>query len=408
MGVSLGIATSVVLSDASFGATRPLIVAFTIEQGAAGLQPGSLLTIGGFECGSVRRVEIETDPDTGAPVRLLAHARVRSSVKLFEGTRVLLESPLLGGVSSLNIVSVGSGTTQLTGTEVLVGAPALPRLLAQSGYGPDQANQVRAFIANIDAVAQQIRDFTADAAPSLNQQIDQMRTVVDNVQAIADDVRAQYPQWSENVSVTLANAEQSSQRLDAISANLEEGSAEAKSLMTDARATLADNREGLDNIVANVESATEKFDRETIDAINETLETFNADLKQVMAWIREEWPGLRKVVANLRLASDQLKMTMIEVRRAPWRLLYQPVRKELENELLYDSARTYAEAVSDLRSASESLEVLHVAVTKDPTASIDPKQIERISISLNQAFERYRKAEQDFLTRLIDDRDGKK
>ena len=90
---------------------------------------------------------------------------------------------------------------------------------------------------------------------------------------------------------------------------------------------------------------------------------------------------------------------MIEVRQAPWKILAAPTgRKELENEVLYDSVRAYATAVSDLRAAAASLDEM----TQDGTralSDLDRQTIQELNKELGGAFERYEKAEREFLKR---------
>ncbi len=408
VAVVLGASIIIVLSGVSFGATQLIRVAFSIQQGAAGLQPGSTVTLGGLDVGKVTSLKIETDPQTGAVSQLVADVRIRSSLKLYSDAKMELVLPLLGGTSLLNITSVGVGPNELTESDIIQATMALPTFLAQAGYGPDQAQQVRAIIDNVYELTVQVRDFSNVVTPELKEQIDALGRIMAEAEQIADDVTVVYPQWRDNISSTLASAEAASDRLDGVVTRIDDTARDAGLLVNESREMLADNRPGIDAIVANTESLTEKIDQQTIEEFNETLRTINADLDQIMAWMRENWPGVRKIVSNMRLASDQLKLTMIEVRRAPWRLLYQPGKKELETELLYDSARTYAEAVSDLRAASEELEVLQAAAQAAPIAGIEPEQIQRISAELDKAFERYHRAETDFLSRLIDDQGNPK
>ncbi len=402
IAIVLGTVTIIILSGINFGATRLVRVSFPIERGAAGLQPGSAVTIGGLHVGKVQSLAIETDAATGAARYLIAEASVQASLTLFSDARVDLVIPLLGGTSSLNITSIGTGPSELAETDVLEATIALPTFLAQAGYGPDQAGRVRAIIETIYELTEQVNDFTTTASPEIQAQIEALGLIVEQAHTVTQDLSEAYPQWRDNISNTLGNAEDASDRLGTITTNVENSTRDAGLLVNESRDMIAQNRPGIDAIVENARSATEKIDRETIEVLNETLRDANADLEQMMAWMRESWPGVRKIVANLRLASDQLKLTMVEVRRSPWRLLYQPVKKELENELLYSAARTYAEAVGDLRAASEALEMLQAAAEGDPIQGVDPEQIRQISASLEQAFERYDRAEADFLNRLIE------
>jgi len=87
--------------------------------------------------------------------------------------------------------------------------------------------------------------------------------------------------------------------------------------------------------------------------------------------------------------SDQLKLTAVEVRSQPWRLLHQPTTKEFSSQVLYDATRAYAEAASDLRAASESLQ------------ATGGQQSEEMVEQLTRAVAKYKAAEQALMDKLI-------
>ena len=120
-------------------------------------------------------------------------------------------------------------------------------------------------------------------------------------------------------------------------------------------------------------------------------------LADVDSLFKEQTPEIRRTMANARLASDQLRLTLGEVRRSPWRLLYRPDQKELEFELLYDATRSYASAVSDLRAASESLQAVS---TSGRSETADGESIESLLTGMAEAFSKYETAEQRFLQLL--------
>jgi hypothetical protein len=143
----------------------------------------------------------------------------------------------------------------------------------------------------------------------------------------------------------------------------------------------------------------------TIDAMlvdaRSAMESTRKAVERADALLAESSPSLRRTVANARLASDQLKFTLEEVRRSPWRLLYRPDTRELEFELLYDSARIYASAVSDLRDASAALE--EASASANATGStLSGRRAEDLNAELTRAFESYRAAERAFLDLIIE------
>ena len=136
-----------------------------------------------------------------------------------------------------------------------------------------------------------------------------------------------------------------------------------------------------------------------LDRASVTLEDFATAASDTSDLLNTYAPEVGLILANARLASDQLKLTTVEVRQAPWRLLYTPGTKELENELLYDSVRTYASAVSDLRATSAILRQM-----KEKGVEFDEQEgqtVEGVIQRLQNAFQRYEDAEQQFLDQWI-------
>jgi hypothetical protein len=66
-------------------------------------------------------------------------------------------------------------------------------------------------------------------------------------------------------------------------------------------------------------------------------------------------PDVRAMMADLRQGAAQVKLATMEVRRSPWKLFYRPSGDELARENLYESARAFALASSDMRVAGETL-----------------------------------------------------
>lgn len=236
---------------------------------------------------------------------------------------------------------------------VFQGGPAAPGFLAQAGYGDEQKTQLQSILARGEKIAANVEAVTEEFRS----------TIVPDVRSVVGDVRERWPAWGDRVDSITKN-------VDEASAKLSPGIDEVREVIARARQWFDENRERLTTIVENVEAASgdlkaglARLNEETIDKLHEMLDSGTETTKSAQAAIEridglvaEQTPNLRKALADARLATDQLKLTMGEVRRSPWRLLYRPDTKELEFELLYDAARQYAEAVSDLRAAGEALE----------------------------------------------------
>jgi hypothetical protein len=151
----------------------------------------------------------------------------------------------------------------------------------------------------------------------------------------------------------------------------------------------------------NAAAVTARIRTETVDKLTAMLDKANTSLDDVKSataslstLVVTQKPVLERMIANMRLTSDQLKLTAIEVRRSPWRLLYKPEQQELETDNLYDASRSFALAATTLESTAESLSALmNKYGEKIDTADPDLKLI---LSNLHETFEKFSTAETDF------------
>lgn len=415
LALALAVFLSIVLSDADkrIRSTNNYVVRFSLVQGSHGLKAGSQVLLGGQPVGWVRGVDVNAAPPPDSVDPSLRDGfidvgvAVRSDVTLYENAIATLERPLLGNTSAINLVSVGrpegvlspqGGGPALDSGELLTGQLAVPTFLQSAGYGPEQADQIKSFTKNAAEASERLNSIIEQAGKDVPPILTDARTAV-------ADVRERLPGWSQRVDSTL----------DAI----DRGSASFNLMIEDGRAAVADARKALattqdildrnapklDRSLDSIESASAQIDRETIKNFNALAATasgavdrFNSTVSWISSFLGEESPSIRKILANGRLASDQLKLATIEIRQSPWKLLYSPGTKELENEVLYDATRTYAQAVSDLRAAGEALD----SAVKNPAASggVDVEAIKALRAKLDEAFGKYEEAEQKLLTKM--------
>jgi ABC-type transporter Mla subunit MlaD len=411
-GIVLAVVMSIVISGAQerLIPTRRYIIRFPLATGTNGLKQGSSILLGGQPVGRVTGVQFRRPGGAATPpqgVDILV--KIRSDLLLYENATALLERPLLGNLSSINIASVGdpaqvasprNGSPELQQNEDLQGVVAPPSFLAQAGYGPEQIQQVQAIISDAEAFVRKLTEMADKLDAQLDPTMAGIRTSVEDVNAVTSEVRQRTPEWTSRVDAILARTEEASGRFNDTVTNINE-------MVDEVQATIAENRPHVENFVTNIEAAAQRINDESVPLLNEALASGRAGADEFATagrtfntLLQEQLPTIRRTLANLRLAADQAKLTMVEVRRSPWRLFYQPGAKELESELFFDAARTYAEAVSDLRAASESLE----AVSKVPGDTVNREEAQRLNDRLQEAFEKYRGAEQRLLDEMIEKR----
>lgn len=379
--------------------TTTYTVRFELATNVGGLQPGAEVRVGGQRVGVVHAVDFrgENDSIEGIDVGI----RVDSDLVLREDAIVFLELPLLGTQGVINFPSMGSGAV-LPEDGVIDGSLAPPSFLAQAGFGDEERSQVQSILTNVDDFSQRLGPMGESA-----------QAAVDDARAISESARTNWDNlWSGRIDTITGEVAAAAERAPKLAEDIQTRLDELEGLFASAKATIDDNREDIDTTVDNVRATTgearafsERLNGEITDRFMDLLKTGQEELvkagdavAKVGEVIDEERPNIMKSMANFRLASDQLRDTLVEVRRSPWRLLYRPDTRELQYELLYDAARSYAGALSDLRAASESLRVVSEVGAEGRPASDERMQL--LLDNLDRAFEGYEEAESLFIERI--------
>lgn len=375
-------------------------VRFTLERGAPGVKPGSAVTMGGQPVGRVLGVDFALDgagQATGVDVRVAVEERYT----LFSDARFVLVRPLIGEGGTLNIISVGSPEAgPLPSGSTIDASIGIPTFLADAGYGDTQVAQVQQMLAD----GADMMGRAADLAERLDQDITAItadaRSFSRTLRETSADVQRRWPEISEEARAVLANLDEASQGIDRIVREGEE-------LVADLRLAVEEANGPLQETIAGVQRVVERVEAEhlgvALDAMRDAGDAA-ADLASVAEradrLLAEESTGISRAVANARLASDQLRQASFEIRRNPWRLLTRPSTKELEGELVYDAARSHADAASDLRDAAAALEAV-LGSADNPILPVDAEAGAELQADLREAMERYQTA-QDRLMTLID------
>ncbi len=414
-GVILAIVMSFVLADISLTRHAEYTVRFSLQDGATGLSPDAPVRVGGQQVGKVKSIRVEHD-DTIDDYAVHVVIKIRADIELYEDAWAHLEVPLLGTGSTINIPYLGTGeglnapqgaSPRLEPGETLVGSIAPPIFLANAGFGPQQREQLQQMFADTQRALTEFADALETVRPRVQPVADDAAATVAAARRSMESFEADLTNWRTNVSTTLDNAVAASERLPTFADDAKLILADAAEMIKTGRAVVDDNRPRIDNILTSTDTITARLNDEWIPRGSDLLDDARTGVRtytdagtRINTLIAEQQPGLERTLANLRVASDQFKFLAIEARSQPWRLLHRPDTKELENQLLYDSARSYALAVADLRAASESMEAI-IART-GLTGQLDLDQMQAMRAKLQQAFEGYAVAESDLLDRMID------
>ncbi len=388
--------------------TNKYIVRFSVTDGAEGLDKGAAVKVGGVRVGRVTATQFF--PEKGEPTDVDVTIKVPEKIPLFSDADVQLVKPLLGSGSTINIITTPASQRPgadpnappperhaLKDGDMIHGRMGGPGFLAPTDYA-----RVQSIIASVDKIAKEVE-------PQIKPIMTDAGAAVANVRKVTDDAAAKWPEWSGRVSTILDRFERNSESIDTIvrnvkdaSQSIKDGVEEARRLIDKGRAVVDDNRQSIDEVVKNVREFTQKANTQWADKVNGVLDRATAALdsardtaKDVQNLVAQKSPQLDDIISNAALAAQQLKLATVEIRASPWRLLYQPTKKELENELLYNTVRQYSDAVGELKAASDALKT--VSLRAQQGGSVDQATINAMTAKLRDAFDKYQKQERTFL-----------
>lgn len=387
---------------------QPYVVNFDVAEGVEGLSTGGAVTVGGLESGSISAVEFVIG-DAGVISGMRVEIEVDPEIEFREGTIAFLKRPLLGGSGTLNFSSLGDGPVIQPGGEI-DGAISAPSFLAEAGYGDEQKAQLQ----NILKRFSEFGDKSGGLADDARLLISDARGAVTDVRQgglrdfneMLADARARWDaDWSSRVDRILQRAEDFTNSVNDVAGNFDERVNDARDLLADAKSALDHNRGRFDRIMTNADEFMQNVNGEWSELLEEGLTRGRDAIKnaeetvaRVRGTVTTETPGVRRAIASFRLTADNLRDTTSEIRRSPWRLLYRPNNRELEYELLYDSARSFAQSVSDLTAATASLE----AIADTEGSQLNPEDVTEAIETLTRSLQKHADAEQRFLEQLLD------
>lgn len=415
VAIALAVAIVLTLSDLSRFVTPQTryTAIFEVEEGVRFLRAGSEVQIGGLPVGRVQSVELTTrilpvaGDESASPMAqdcLAAEFTIPPDIKLFDQAVIIVSGPLIGAQSWLEIIDTGrdperAQTPLPPGSEIdAVGGGLLTAMLGPQGNElMDNVTAGSAFFRRIDS------EYDQRVAPTL----DDLRASAGNVRAITDDVRSmtedlrhqRYQAWADQVDAIMAWTDGATRQLDDLTAT-------GQSVLTQADEILAENREPIRQSIANVSTGTadaqailDRVRHETVDRVHRLLDHADDAVASAgttldrLATDYDVWSSeVEEALANAALTSQQLKLTAVEVKRNPWKLLYRPDATELEHELLYESARSFAMAAADLRAASTAVNRM---LDRHGETLDDPALRERITQSLIEPLDRYENAQRE-------------
>jgi ABC-type transporter Mla subunit MlaD len=370
---------------------------FPLDANVGGLRTGADVRLGGARAGSVRSVEIVSPDDADAFVQVSFQLPARFTLK--QDAVVRVQEGLTGG-AVLNVESLGTGEPLPRG-QAIAGAP---------GSLSQAIGAVSALAPQIGELSTELQTLVAEARRDV---MPRTTRLLENATVAVDEVKLAASEGKQLVAEVRAQVPPAVERYNAVA----DRSAET---MTHLRDLLGDTRTDLRSAIASVKGATASLDEklpgilERVDAVGQSMQQTLADAGTAIEEINrtavnatEATAAARSLVAgnrgkldamivSLRDTATNLEKASEEIRRSPWRLLYQPKQNELANLNLFDSARAFA---SGAEAVQQSAAALRDALN-DPR--VDEQQLRTLLESLQQSFGRFNQAQASLFDQIQD------
>jgi ABC-type transporter Mla subunit MlaD len=399
----IGVWVAFLLSDRNIGiAVNKYVIRFPLATGTQGLKVGSPVLFGGQQIGKVTAIgfySVFKDDVRSRSVSVDCLVAVKNDVELGGDALVYVERSLLGSLASLNITDpgggIGSGSESWydpsplsADTPVLKGLVGPPGFLTQAGISSKDIQDFKDLVTKANKGADEINAILETNRPKID-------ALVTDASSIVARVEKKMPEWEARVDRITSDVETSAKVLPGVAENLR--------VQVDKVGALIDRNEArFERIVTNTDEAMEKVNHQVIDPLRSSLaeaesalKRFSPTVDKVRLFVDESVPQIQEALANVELMSQQLKLVSVEVRSQPWRIFYRPDTKELQETLLYDAARTYADAVTDLRAASDSLRAAQAM-----GGTIGEARAKELERNIREALDRVRASEAEYLKRL--------
>ena len=329
---------------------QTLVLQFDTTEGVSGLSRGSEVKVGGLTVGRV--ISITPDIDKNNDL-----AAINVTIEIMEGIPIRYSDTAPEGTNA-EVIRVGSlvGSTSIIHFNTLGQAPAPllnsgDKLLATRGsgmlttlVGPANAVRTNEIIKGLAVTAAWLKtipeEYRTRVVPTLQ-----------NLSTTTANFNQDYETWRKPIGDTLLNAQSFTGNADQL---LKDNKAKFTQLMDNTSATMADAKVIASEFKTKGMPALQKL----LDQGADAAQSLASSLGQVEQQMPQRLTDLRDFMLDAREIAGQFKLTAIEIRRSPWKLLYQPKPGEVAHENLYSATRAFALATADLKTASASLQAV--------------------------------------------------
>ncbi len=341
---------------------------FSLRDDLGGLQVGDNLRVAGFTVGEIQSIRLITNvkkPFVRVTFTMPKKYTLRTGAQVVIGGTIT-------GTSWLNFESLGSGKP-LPPDYVLTGRP--------SGISHALAT-VASLAPQIKAMVTQVRTTTV---PLINADLTKLGATADSIRTAATSasgvLRSVHGEIKPVVAKYDAAADKTAYAMDQAGKLLHSG---RKGAVVNINAVTADIKKAIPALLAKAQS--------DLNQVHATFTNSTALTQQAKSLLTQNQDRINSIIRALHGASVNLKVFAVEIRHSPWRLLYKPSKKDINNVEIYDAVREFDQAARHLQHAADVLKASAV----NPQTPAQQAQLHQLMRKLNTTFSQFQQVETKF------------
>ena len=342
---------------------------FPLRADLGGLQVGDNLRVAGFTVGEIQSISLVTNvkkPFVRVTFTMPKKYTLRTGAQLVIGGTIT-------GTSWLNFESLGSGAP-LKPDYVLTGHP--------SGISHALAT-VASLAPQIKAMVTQVRTTTV---PLINADLTRLGTTEDSIHTAATSAAGVLNSVHDEIPPVVARynraADKTAYAMDQAGKLLHSGRTGA---VVNLNAATAEIKKAIPALLAEAQS--------DLDDVHATFANSTALTARARTLLATNQDRVNSIIRALRGASVNLKTFAVEIRHSPWRLLYKPGKKDINNVEIYDAVREFDQAARHLQRAADALNASAAAGPQTPARQA---QLKHLMAQLTTTFSHFQQVETKF------------
>ncbi len=415
--LALAVYIIVLLADFSRLTTDYQKITFKLpyEAGLQGLSVGSPVNLGGYKIGEVVDTEIsvpeKTEPDR---IYVLFSIEVPKHYHLHKNCVLVPEVNLLGSKAELNIDNLGDSVEMLNDgdiEEIVFGNNAFSALKNEIDLNnPDSIlssiktelnrENEESLLGALSSTARKLKTIATNVEKELSVEGDKGETILKEFKAAVTNINeiteTLHGEMDKSNSLAMIS------RMSSAMGKFDDSMDGFKEIVTGNKDDIHETISSLKNTAKQLEKdmpeLTKKidiiFDKASsgLDTAKEALIAFKSTGESANSLVEVNKDKIDKMIDNITEVSSNLKLVSEEVRRAPWRLLYKPEKKEMEIQATVDTAAAFAAGAERLDNAANSLKKA-VGQLGDGVA-VGGEKVKQIIAELENSFDEFHKAEE--------------